>query len=142
MRSLAMFRYPRAIDSILSLSRGVILDMARANGDRNSLLFDQRVPRFKNVVVRDVRDRDGGQLGRIIQSHNGTESGVITAAQDATDRMYAEFSAASNIQSRICATDSNGSPGQVISSTFFPWGASVRCKLARVWTGALGPAKS
>jgi hypothetical protein len=39
--------------------------------------------------------------------------GVITAAQAATGRMYAEFSMASNIQSRICAT---GNP---------KWGAGV-----------------
>jgi hypothetical protein len=94
--------------------------VAMANGDRNSLLFNLRVPKLRNVVVRDVRDRDGRKLGRIVQPHNGTETGVFKAAQTATDRMYAEFSAVSNIQSRICATDSTGSPGQVISSTFFP----------------------
>jgi hypothetical protein len=82
--------------------------MATANGDRNSLLFNLRVPKLSNVVVRDVRDRDGRKLGRIIQPHNGTETGVVRAAQAATDRMYAEFSTASNIQSRICATDSTG----------------------------------
>jgi hypothetical protein len=84
--------------------------MAGANGDRNSLLFNLRVPKLNNIVVRDVRERDGRKLGRIIQPHDGTEPGVITAARTATDRMYAEFSASSNIQSRICATDSTGSP--------------------------------
>jgi hypothetical protein len=79
--------------------------MARANGDRNSLLFSLRVPELSNVVIRDVRDRDGRRLGGIVQPHNGTELGVVTAAQAATDRMYAEFSMASNVQSRICATD-------------------------------------
>jgi hypothetical protein len=92
--------------------------MARASGDRNSLLFDLRIPKFRNVAVREVRDRDGGQLGRVIQPHDGTEPGVITAAQAATDRMYAEFSTASNIQSRICATDSTGNPKWAVSPNF------------------------
>jgi len=104
-----MFVVRRGIDSILSLS-GSESHMAGANGDRNSLLFNLRVPKLNNIVVRDVRERDGRKLGRIIQPHDGTEPGVITAARTATDRMYAEFSASSNIQSRICATDSTGSP--------------------------------
>jgi hypothetical protein len=92
--------------------------MAMANGDRNSLCFNLRVPKLKNVVVRDVRDRDGYKLGTIIQPHNGTEPGIIAAAQAATDRMYAEFSVWSNIQSRVCATDVTGNPNWVVSPNF------------------------
>jgi len=97
---------------------GRISHMTTAKGERNSLWFNLRMPKLSNVVIREVRDRDGRKLGRIIQLHNGTEPGVITAAQAATDRMYAEFSAASNVQSRICATDSTGNPEQVTSSNF------------------------
>ncbi len=72
----------------------------------------------KNVVVRDVRDRDGYKLGRVIEPHDGTEDGVIAAARAATDRMYAEYSTASNIESRICATDDNGKLRRAVSPNF------------------------
>jgi hypothetical protein len=61
-----------------------------------------------NVVVRDVRDRNGNKIGTVIEHHDGTEAGVITAARRATERMYAEYPEASNIQSRIGATDAAG----------------------------------
>jgi hypothetical protein len=48
--------------------------MATANGDRKSLLFNLRVPKLSNVVVRDVRDRDGRKFGRIVQTYDGTET--------------------------------------------------------------------
>jgi hypothetical protein len=109
--------------------------MAAATGDRISLLFGLRVPKLSNVVVRDVRDREGRKLGRIIQPHNGTESGVITAAQTVTDRMYAEFSAASDIQSRICATDSSGNAKWAVSPNFLHL-AEVGTDEARyIWSG-------
>ena len=82
--------------------------MAAVKGGRNSLFFDLRVSRLSNVVVREVRDREGHKLGTVVETHDGTESCVIAVAQAATDRMYTEFSTASNIQSRICATDSSG----------------------------------
>jgi len=63
-----------------------------------------------NIVVRDVRDRAGNKIGTVVEHHDGTEAGVIAAAQRATDRMYAEYSEASNIQSRIGATDGTGNP--------------------------------
>ena len=66
--------------------------------------------KLTNVVVRDVRDRDGHKLGRLIEPHDGTESGVIAAAQRISDRMFAEYSDSSNIESRLCATDASGKP--------------------------------
>ncbi len=54
-----------------------------------SLLLDLRPRKLKDVVVREVRDQESHKLGRIIQPHDGTEAGVIAAAQTATDRMYA-----------------------------------------------------
>ena len=76
------------------------------------------VQKFPNVVVRDVRDRDGYKLGRVIEPHDGTENGVIAAARIATDRMYAEYSDASNIESRMCATDTSGKPKWAVSPNF------------------------
>ncbi len=49
---------------------------------RDSLLLDHQWSK-PNVVIRDVRDRDGCKLGRVIQAHDGTEDGVIAAAQSA-----------------------------------------------------------
>jgi hypothetical protein len=63
------------------------------------------VDSLANVVVRDVRDRDGVKLGRVIEPHEGTEAGIIVAAQKASERMWVEYSDASNVESRICATD-------------------------------------
>ena len=65
-----------------------------------------------------MRDRDGYKLGRMIEPHDCTEDGVIAAARAATERMYAEYSAASNIESRICATDASGKPRWAVSPNF------------------------
>jgi hypothetical protein len=76
------------------------------------------MPKLTNIVVRDVRDRDGYKLGRLVEAHDGTESGVIEAARRVSDRMFAEYSDASNIESRICATDTRGKPKWAISPNF------------------------
>jgi hypothetical protein len=73
---------------------------------------------FVNVVVRDVCDQSGTRLGTVVESHDGTEAGAIAAAKRATDRMYAEYPEASNIQSRIGATDATGLPKWSISPNF------------------------
>ena len=70
------------------------------------------------LVVRDVRDRNGNKLGLIVEPHDTTESGIIAAAQRATDRMYAEYPEASNIESRIGATDGTGKPKWCVSPNF------------------------
>jgi len=72
----------------------------------------------RNIVVRDVRDRNGDKIGTVVEHHDGTEAGVIAAARRATDRMYAEYSEASNIQSRIGATDGTGKPMWSVSPNF------------------------
>ena len=74
--------------------------------------------KLTNVVVRDVRDRDGYKLGKILEQHDGTESGVIEAARRVSDRMFAEYSDASNIESRMCATDASGKPKWAVSPNF------------------------
>jgi len=71
-----------------------------------------------NLVVRDVRDRDGNKIGTVVEPHDGTEAGVITAARRASDQMYAEYPEASNIQSRIVATDGTGKPMWSVSPNF------------------------
>jgi|GEM_PF-5433250 len=70
-----------------------------ATHDRNnSLLLHLQARKFRNVVVREVRDQESYILGRILQPHDGTEEGVVAAAQAATDRMYIEFSLAGRPQ--------------------------------------------
>jgi hypothetical protein len=71
-----------------------------------------------NIVVRDVRDHAGKKIGTVIEHHDGTEAGVISAARRATDRMYTEYPEASNIQSRIGATDGSGNPMWSVSPNF------------------------
>jgi hypothetical protein len=80
-------------------------------------VFDRPVDR-SNFVVRDVRDRNGSRLGTLAERHDGTEAGIIAAAQRATDRMYGDYPEASNIQSRIGATDATGKLKWSISPNF------------------------
>jgi hypothetical protein len=87
----------------------------------NTKLAPQMIARsflHRNIVVRDVRDRNGDRIGKIVEPHDGTEAGVIDAARRATERMYTEYPEASNIQSRIGATDGTGSPMWSISPNF------------------------
>jgi hypothetical protein len=79
--------------------------------------FDRPVAR-RNLVVRDVCDRNGNRLGTLVERHDSTEAGIIAAAQRATDQMYADYPEASNIQSRIGATDATGKPKWSISPNF------------------------
>lgn len=78
----------------------------------------EHLRRYRNVVVRDVRDAQGNRMGIVVEPHDATEAGVIVAAQRATDRMYAEYPEASNIESRIAATDDSGRPKWSISPNF------------------------
>jgi hypothetical protein len=71
-----------------------------------------------NIVVRDVRDRNGNKVGTVVEPYDATEADVIAAAQRATDRMYEEYPEASNTQSRIGATDATGRPKWSISPNF------------------------
>jgi hypothetical protein len=71
-----------------------------------------------NIVVRDIRDRNGIRLGTVVERHDGTEAGILSAAQRATDRMYADYPEASNIESRLGATDKTGKPRWSISPNF------------------------
>lgn len=78
----------------------------------------EQLRRHRNVVVRDVRDAQGNQMGIVVEPHDASEAGVIAAAQRATERMYAEYPGASNIESRIAATDDSGRPKWSISPNF------------------------
>jgi hypothetical protein len=73
---------------------------------------------IRNIVVRDVRDRNGMRLAALAAHHDGTAAGIVSTARRLTDRMYAEFPEASNIESRIAATDNVGKPNWVISPNF------------------------
>ena len=91
----------------MAISDSRMVTTKPANG---SPLSNPRWPKLKNVVIREVRDRESVILGSIVEPHDGTPEGVIAAAQAATDRMYAEFGTASNGESRMCATDATGNP--------------------------------
>jgi len=69
-------------------------------------------------VVRDVRDDDGKPLGRITVPYDGTPEGAVKAAREATRQMDEQYPEASNIQSRIGATDKGGAPKWAISPNF------------------------
>jgi hypothetical protein len=90
-------------------------------GGTSRIMITQTISKsssLRNVVVRDIRDRDGCKLGRLIEPHDGTEGGVIAAAQRISDKMFTEYSDASNIESRICATDASGKLRWVVSPNF------------------------
>ena len=79
----------------------------------------QRLPIFYcNVVIREVRDSNGDLLGTVIEHHDGTPAGIIAAAVSASEQMFTNYPDASNIQSRIGATDVEGSLRWSISPNF------------------------
>ena len=110
--------------------------------ERNDLKLSLPIPLFRtcrNLVVRDVRDSYGNKLGTVIEPHDGTETGVILAAQRVTDKMYAEYPEASNIQSRMGATDKDGNPAWSISPTYTqavtPVKRDAQAKIAKLLDG-------
>jgi hypothetical protein len=99
----------RPADVLAAQGQGGLFDAPTPPATRN--------PRA-NVVIRDVRDRDGNKLGDIIEPYDGTETGARKAAERASNRMWDGYQDASNIQSRIGATDENGRPKWAISPNF------------------------
>jgi hypothetical protein len=87
----------------------------------------------RNIVVRDVRDRNGISLGTIVAPHDGTVAGIVAAAQVVTDRMYADYPDASNIESRIGATDKTGKPKWSISPNFNHLAEIGTDEAANIW---------
>ncbi|MCL4198915.1 MAG: hypothetical protein KJZ69_15615 [Phycisphaerales bacterium] len=71
-----------------------------------------------NVVIREACDRDGIVLGHLVASHDGTPEGIVAAARRATQRMFDAFTDASNVNSRIIATDASGRPRWGVSPNF------------------------
>ena len=88
-----------------------------------------------NVVVRDVRDRDGVKRGRIVEHHGGTEAGIVAAARKASERMWGEYSDASNVESRICATDVSGKIRWAISPNFLHIAEVGTDEATYIWGG-------
>ncbi len=74
--------------------------------------------RGMNLVVRDVRDFEGHSIAVLTEPYDGTESGAIEAARRVSERMFREYPRASNIESRIGATDEQGNPKWAISPNF------------------------
>lgn len=87
----------------------------------------------RSVVVRDVRDRSGARLCILVARHDGTVSGITTAARQVTDRMYADCPDASNIESLIVATDDTGKPKWAISPNFSHLGEIGTDDAAYIW---------
>jgi len=87
------------------------------------------------LVVRDVRDRNGNKLGLIVEPHDTTEDGIIAAAKRATDQMYAQYPEASNIESRIGATDATGRPRWSISPNFQHMAEIGTDEASHIWGG-------
>jgi len=71
-----------------------------------------------NVVIREACDRDGIVLGHLVASHDGTPEGIVAAARRATARMFDAFAEASNVNSRIIATDASGIARWSVSPNF------------------------
>ncbi len=71
-----------------------------------------------NIVIREACDRDGVVLGHLVASHDGTPDGLVAAARRATQRMFAAFADACNVNSRIIATDGSGRPRWSLSPNF------------------------
>ena len=71
-----------------------------------------------NVVIREACDRDGIVLGHLVASHDGTPEGIVAAARRATARMFDAFADASNVNSRIIATDTSGIARWSVSPNF------------------------
>ena len=91
-----------------------------------------------NVVIRDVRDNSGMKLGTVVETHDSTEAGVIRSAKRATARMYAEYPGASNIESRIGATDATGRPKWSVSPNFQHIAEIGTDEASYIW-GSVGP---
>lgn len=71
-----------------------------------------------NMVIRQVRDRNGTMLGTVMEPYDGTIKGARKAAEAVTKRMYDEFPDAGNLASRMGATDEAGNPKYAISPNF------------------------
>lgn len=95
---------------------------------RNGALLDRT-----NIVVRDVRGRGGISVCVIVARHDGTAAGIIASARKITYRMYADYPEASNIQSRIVATDDTGKPRWSISPNFLHLAEIGTDEAAFIW---------
>jgi hypothetical protein len=105
----------------------------------NNTVLARQPSRLNNVVIRDACDREGRRLGRVTRPHDGTLEGIVAAARAATERMYADFSTASNIESRICATDANGKPRWAVSPNFLHVGEIGTDEASYIWCGSEPP---
>jgi len=74
--------------------------------------------KLTNVVVRDVRDRDGFKLGRVVEPHDGTEAGIVTADEQPRRECLLSTPRHRTSKSRICATDARGKIRWAVSPNF------------------------
>jgi N12 class adenine-specific DNA methylase/2'-5' RNA ligase len=71
--------------------------------------------RQPHVVVRDVRDDQSNYLATLTEPYSGTAHSALEAAKKLEARMFEYYPEASNIESRIGATDSEGKPRWAMS---------------------------
>ncbi len=92
---------------------------------------------YANVVIRKACDRNGNPIGTVIERHDGTPAGVIAAARRVSERMFIDYPDASNVQSRIGATDPDGAPRWSISPNFTHLAEIGTDEAEYIWTGQM-----
>lgn len=89
-----------------------------------SVNYEDRLPqphvvsKYKLQVIRDVCDSDGQRLDVLHAPYDGSVEDAVRVAENLTDLMYRCHEYASNIQSRILATDEYGRGKWAISPNF------------------------
>src|SRR5205807_5280891 len=91
---------------------------AQQQADGKSLTRSSKVTKYRLEVLREVCDSDGQLLGVLHAPYDGSVEDAVKVAESITDLMYIKFPDASNIQSRIGATDEAGRGRWTISPNF------------------------
>jgi hypothetical protein len=91
---------------------------ARNQADDKGLTQSSKATKYGLVVLREVCDSYDEVLGVLCVHYDGSVEDAITAAERITNLMYRRFGDASNIQSRIGATDEAGRGRWLISPNF------------------------
>jgi len=74
--------------------------------------------RGRNLVIRQVCSRYGEAFDHLVERHDGSPESMVAAAERVSRRMFELYDDASNINSRLVATDERGLPRWTISPNF------------------------
>ncbi len=91
---------------------------ARKQADGKSLTQSSKPTNYELEVLREVCDSAGQLLGVMHAPYDGSLADAVKVAESISELMYLSFPDASNIQSRIGATDEAGRGKWVISPNF------------------------